>query len=457
MIRTAALLLCLATQALAQAPDGVQKDFYDDGTLAREITRSGGELDGPWRLYYPSGQLEEEQFYVAGRIDGVERKFHENGQLAAEVHWTDGERDGDFRNFDRDGNLTMQGAYVRGRPSGTQEEFWPSGAPRSVRHFDEGREVGLSRRWTRDGVLTREAEYTDTGVFVRERRWKDGELLSLREPVQIDGHGEGEKLTEYEGNFTEIDIKAKGYRLITRHLKDELIDRSEVVDGQMQGLYISTDPIQRDVTRVTYVDNQPDGLFTRTLNGRVLDRGMYDHGKRVGEWRREETTPLVELETYDAEGRLHGEQRTLGMDGKVRKRATYVAGTLDGPYEAFGPGGEIRELGQYDMGQKTGPWQEISGELEDLHSGRYVADKRDGRWTITGADGHPAEIVHYAMGEENGLHYFFSPDGAVDEVQAWRDGVRDGYTTYYQDGRPLLRDLWRDGRLTRSGLPVDPE
>jgi len=51
MIRTIALLLCLATPALAQstaqAPDGVQKDIYDDGTLAGEITRSGGELDGP--------------------------------------------------------------------------------------------------------------------------------------------------------------------------------------------------------------------------------------------------------------------------------------------------------------------------------------------------------------------------------------------------------------------------
>ncbi|MER0240338.1 hypothetical protein [Fulvimarina sp. MAC8] len=55
MIRTAALLLSLATPALAQTLDGVQRDFYDDGTLAGEITRSGGELDGPWRSYYPSG------------------------------------------------------------------------------------------------------------------------------------------------------------------------------------------------------------------------------------------------------------------------------------------------------------------------------------------------------------------------------------------------------------------
>ncbi|PJE28325.1 MORN repeat variant [Pseudooceanicola marinus] len=457
MIRTAALLICIATPALAQAPDGLQKQYYDDGTLAGEITRSEGKLDGPWRSYYPSGQLREEAFYKAGRIDGVERKFHENGQLAAEVHWTDGERDGAFRDYDRDGNLTMQGTYDMGQPSGTREAFWPSGALRAVRHFDEGREVGLSRRWTRDGVLTRETEYTDAGVFVRERRWKEKTLISLREPVQIDGHGEGEKLTEYQGNFTETDIKAEGYRLTTRSLNGELIDRSEVIDGQMQGLYISTDPIQGDVTRVTYVDNQPHGLFTRTWKGRVLDRGMYDHGKRVGEWRREETTPFVELETYDAKGRLDGEQRTLGQDGKVRMRVTYAAGTLDGPYETFGSGGEILEVGQYDMGQKTGLWQEISGNLEDLHSGSYVEDKRDGRWTITGADGHPVEVIHYDMGEEDGLHYLFAPDGAVDEVQAWRDGVRDGYTTYYQDGRPVLRDLWQDGTLTRTDLPVVPE
>ncbi|MCA0851046.1 toxin-antitoxin system YwqK family antitoxin [Salipiger thiooxidans] len=344
-----------------------------------------------------------------------------------------------------------------GKPVGPHIEFWPSGARRSLRHFDEGREVGLSRRWSREGLLTREAEYRDAGDFVRERRWKDDRLISVREPVQVDGHGWGEKLTEYEGNFTETDIRAEGYRLTTRHLKDELIDRSEVIDGQMQGLYISTDPIQGDVTRFTYIDNQPDGLFTRTWNGRVLDRGMYDHGKRVSEWRREETTPFVELEHYDAEGQLDGEQRTLGMDGAVRKRRTYVAGTLDGPYEAYGPGGEILEVGHYNMGQKTGPWQEISGTLKDLHSGSYVEDKRDGRWTITNAEGHPAEVLHYDMGEEDGLHYIFARDGVVDEVQAWRDGVRDGYTTYYQYGRPFLRDQWRDGALTQSDLPVVPE
>lgn len=457
MIRTTAILLCLATPAFAQVADGVQKDFYDDGTLAREITRIDGELDGPWRLYYPSGQLEVEQFYVAGRMDGVERKFHENGQLASEIHWTMGERDGAFENYDRDGNLTMQGAYAMGAPVGPHTEFWPSGERRALRNFDNGREVGLSRRWSRDGALTREAEYSDEGDFIRERRWKEGTLISLREPVQVDGHGTGEKLTAYEGNVTETDIRAEGYRLTTRHRGDELIDRSEVIDGQMQGRYISTDPIRGDVTRVTYVDNKPDGLFTRIWNDKVLDRGMYDHGKRVGQWRREQTSPFVELENYDAKGRLDGEQRTLGVEGKLRMRVTYVAGTLDGPYESFGPDGEVLELGQYDMGQKTGPWQETARNLEDLHSGSYVEDKRDGRWTITNADGHPAEILHYVMGEEDGLHYLFAPDGAVDEVQAWRDGVRDGYTTYYQDGRPILRDLWQDGTLTQTDLTVDTQ
>lgn len=457
MIRTAALLLCLAAPAFAQTPDGVQKDFFDDGTLAREITRSGGELDGPSRLYYPSGQLEEEQFYVAGRIDGVERKFHENGQLASEIHWTNGKRDGEFRNYDRDGNLTMQGTYAMGNPTGTHTEFWPSGKKRAERHFDNGREVGLSQRWSREGELTREEEFTDAGDFVRERRWDDGELAMLREPIQIDGHGRSEKLTEYEGNFTETDIKAEGYRLTTRHLKDELIDRSEVINGQMQGSYISTDPIQRDVTRVTYVDNQPNGLFTRTWRGKVLDRGIYDHGKRIGQWRREETTPFVELENYDAEGRLDGEQLTLGIARKVRMRVTYAAGTLDGPYESYGPEDEVLEKGQYDMGQKTGPWQEMSGNLEDHLSGHYAQDERDGRWNITDADGHPVEVVHYRMGDEDGLHYLFSPDGAVDEVQAWQGGVRDGYTTYYEDGRPVLRDLWRNGSLTEMDLPVNAE
>ncbi|QUS35708.1 toxin-antitoxin system YwqK family antitoxin [Falsirhodobacter algicola] len=457
MIRTAAILLCLSTPAFAQSPDGMQKDFYDDGTLASEVMHSGGERDGPSRFYYPTGQLYKDEVYEAGRKDGVERTYHENGQLADETHWTQGTQDGEYRTYDPDGNLTLRGTYAMGQPDGEETVFWPSGARRSVRHFDHGREVGLSQSWSPEGALTAEAEYTDAGDFVRERRWTDGTLTALREPMPVEGHGMGEKLTEYQGNFTSIDITAKGYRLTTRRLGDKLVDQEEVIDGQRQGSYISTDRVQNDVTRVFYVDGEPDGLFTRTWNGQILDRGMYDHGKRIGQWRREETSPFVELENYDAEGRLDGEQRTLGMNGAVRMRVTYTAGTLDGPYESYGSDGEVLLLGQYDMGQKTGPWQEMAMNLEDHLSGRYDRGKREGRWNVADADGYLTEVIQYRMGEEDGLHYLFAPDGAVDEVQAWRDGARDGYTTYYEDGRPVLRDLWQDGSLAEMDLPVGPE
>ncbi|MBL3574156.1 hypothetical protein JMK10_21955 [Rhodovulum sulfidophilum] len=349
------------------------------------------------------------------------------------------------------------GVAADGQAADVRTEHWPSGKLRSQRHFVDGREVGLSRRWSREGALIRETRFSDDGKVLHDRHWKDGKLVHERLPVTVEGHGAGEKIVERYGSITETDIRAEGYRLTTRHRGDELIDRSEVIDGQIQGRYILTGRIDNDVSRVTYVDNQPHGLFTRTWRGETLERGMYDHGTRIGEWLRTERYGTAIHEVYDPEGRLDGTRREIGANGQLRRLETYVHGTLDGPWEERDREGRLLSGGAYSEGQKTGPWREGGPHGEEYWQGSYVAGLRNGPWERFDAQGYRLERVRYEDGTRDGLRYLFRPDGAVGEVQSWKNGERDGYTTRYEDGLPVGRDLWRDGRPVATGLSPEAE
>ncbi|ARC90710.1 toxin-antitoxin system YwqK family antitoxin [Rhodovulum sp. MB263] len=349
------------------------------------------------------------------------------------------------------------GGAADGQGVDIRTELWPSGKIRSERHFVDGREVGLSRRWSREGALIRETRFSDDGKVLHDRHWKDGTLVHERMPVTVEGHGAGEKIVERYGRITETDIRAEGYRLTTRHRGDELIDRSEVIDGRIQGRYLHTGRIDNDVTRATYVDNQPHGLFTRTWQGETLERGLYDHGTRIGEWLRVERYGTTIHEVYDPEGRLDGPRREIGANGQLRRLETYVQGTLDGPWEERDREGRLLSGGAWSEGQKTGPWREAVPYGEEYWQGSYVAGARNGPWERRDAQGYRLERVRYQNGARDGLRYLFRPDGAVGEVQSWKAGERHGPTTYYEDGRPVGRDFWRDGRSVAGGRAMEAE
>lgn len=462
MIRTTltALALLLATPAFAATldrdlqpdPEGgysyTPPETRTDGAYEIEVRDPDGALYA--RLRSTTPQLDEGKL-----LDAIEW-FHPDGSpMRRSPLDAEGRRHGETSTWDEEGRVIATESFTHGKLDGTSTEFWPSGAPRSERHFVDGQETGVSRRWSEEGDLIRETEFSDTGEFLRDRRWQDGDLVYQRKPVSIEGHGTGEEITEYYGNITETDIKADGYRLTTRHRGEELIDRSEVIDGQIQGSYIHTGRIDNDVTRVEYIDNEPHGLFTRTWRGETLERGMYDHGTRVGEWQRTESYGTTIHEFYDPQGNLDGELQMIGMNGQRVMLETYEHGTLDGPYEERDIDGNIIDRGRYADGLKEGPWREQIPYRLEHWEGSYSAGERQGRWERFDGSGYRVEVAHFEEGLRDGLTYLFGPDGALSEVQAWKQDSRDGYATYYDDGLPVVRDLWREGSLIDTGIPVE--
>ena len=272
--------------------------------------------------------------------------------------------------------------------------------------------------------------------------------------MEIEGRGEGRKTVERYGNFTETEIKADGYLLFTRTLNDEVLERTELVDAQYRGLFVSTTEIDHITTRIHYVDGKEDGLFTRVWRGQELERGYYDHGKRIGDWRRVEHSSDVIHETYDDDGKLTGEQRTFTMNGDLKRRATYDHGVLNGPHEEFDGGTRIAG-GLYVDGEKHGEWLEQVPYRDETLRGRYDHGIKEGRWTTFDGHGYRILVTSFSNDLKDGPRYILTENGALEEVQMWTDNKRNGYTTYYDEGRPVSDQLWCAGRLDGPAVPVE--
>jgi hypothetical protein len=68
----------IVTSRGEQIPDGHKIAFYHDGKPRQELEYIKGKLEGPWREYYPTGDLKIEGNYRDDLKDGLEtRKFHD--------------------------------------------------------------------------------------------------------------------------------------------------------------------------------------------------------------------------------------------------------------------------------------------------------------------------------------------------------------------------------------------
>jgi len=80
-------------QKKGQQPfSGRVEEKYPDGQLAAVMTLYDGLKDGPYKLWYQSGQKQLEVVFRNGKMHGVGREWYENRQDRREIHYDEGQR-----------------------------------------------------------------------------------------------------------------------------------------------------------------------------------------------------------------------------------------------------------------------------------------------------------------------------------------------------------------------------
>ena len=102
------IMILASSSALAEEPvgvcrdkpDGVGKDYYENGKIQTEWMCKNGKLNGITKLYYENGELEKASSYVNDARQGPTYGYYDSGSLKSVCNYKDGKRDGMHKIYD---------------------------------------------------------------------------------------------------------------------------------------------------------------------------------------------------------------------------------------------------------------------------------------------------------------------------------------------------------------------
>lgn len=204
-----------------EVPEGITKQYNQDGNLLESGSFSKGEKVGVWTKneYYDNGKLKEHAEYLDDKKHGKYESYYENGQLSQDAYYKNGNLEGDYKSFYKNGNLQETGKAIDGEIDGKYLSYHENGKVWKEQYFKLGEKHGLSKRYYENGNLR------DTGDYVDDR--KDGFWREYDEK----GYG-------WEGNYI-LSVKNGIWKFfdVSRDETKYLSISGEYIKGKKEGLW----------------------------------------------------------------------------------------------------------------------------------------------------------------------------------------------------------------------------
>lgn len=142
-------------------PDGVYKQYYDSGAIAREFSVKNRQLNGDCRVFYESGIVQREGTFVNGKENGISKLYYENGILKGESIFLNGLKNGETKLYYNSGTLKAIMNFKNGEAHGEQKTFYEGGQLETIVNIDNGKRSGPVKSYYESGKPKME------GVFRR--------------------------------------------------------------------------------------------------------------------------------------------------------------------------------------------------------------------------------------------------------------------------------------------------
>lgn len=140
--------------------DGPYREFFPSGQLFVEGTYREGMRVGQWTYWHTNGQKNRTVTYEGGLPEGNWDVFRPDGTLAERREFKRGLRDGTWIAFDETGEQArIEQQYRAGKPEGTRKEWYASGQLKSSFTFEGGQRHGPATEWAEDGTKRAEVVY----------------------------------------------------------------------------------------------------------------------------------------------------------------------------------------------------------------------------------------------------------------------------------------------------------
>ena len=91
-----------------------ERKLYENRALYSTEMLNMDIFEGPYRLYYPSGNIKTEGQYTNNITTGIWKSYYNNGQLKEEVQMAENEENGPFIEYHENGKVKAKGNYLHG-------------------------------------------------------------------------------------------------------------------------------------------------------------------------------------------------------------------------------------------------------------------------------------------------------------------------------------------------------
>lgn len=143
--------------------DGIQKWYYENGTLKSESTYKNDKIDGVYKEFYDNKQLKSVEFYINGIQSGKAEKYYKNGKLKQEADYKDDYPVGIEKEYYENGSIKRETLYKSKKKNGLEKQYYETGEVQYERYFVDGKLDGEVKEYYKDGKI-KSKEYYNNGV-----------------------------------------------------------------------------------------------------------------------------------------------------------------------------------------------------------------------------------------------------------------------------------------------------
>lgn len=188
---------------------------YEDGLIVAEgLTDSLGRYQGPWKEFYPTGEIRSEGNYTDSKRTGKWKFMYRNGKTEQTGDYKNGKPTGNWFWYFESGNLLREETYINGLEDGLSTEYSDSNTVVAKGDYVQGLKQGA---WL---------EYS--GDVKMEGNYNDGELTDTWKSYYPNG------TLAFQGNYTNGQPSGKhSWYYQNGKLKEE----GSFVDGKRHGIW----------------------------------------------------------------------------------------------------------------------------------------------------------------------------------------------------------------------------
>jgi len=131
------------TKTTGTIPDGVVKEYLDNGALQYEWNYKGGKLEGVSKEFFLSGELLEEILYKNNVREGVSKKYYKSGKLLAERNFQHDQLEGLTKMYYEGGTVFAELNYKNGQLDGETKMYFEDGKVKVIETYSNSQKARM--------------------------------------------------------------------------------------------------------------------------------------------------------------------------------------------------------------------------------------------------------------------------------------------------------------------------